>query len=203
MIIFDNGLKTPLVRSLALVSTGITAFVCSGLYFDWSKSDSASWVQAVGSIAAIFGAARIAGSQSRSDDRRALQAEIQNDLAVARVLKSILERAMPILTTIETSAEGARWEELAVTEPALDIFKGAMDVVYARAISPKLTVAATTLLLGVTECLVTVRRAMINYNGNELPRCESIAKANAVNFETVKIDIEALIAELENAMPAP
>ncbi len=65
MIIISNSFKTPFVRKLVLASAAATAFVSSGLYFDWGKSDWASWVQAAGSIGAILASGWLANWQFR------------------------------------------------------------------------------------------------------------------------------------------
>jgi hypothetical protein len=55
-------------RKIGWASGGAVAvvlFIACGWHFDWSKSDWASWVQAVGSIGAIVAAGEIAASQTR------------------------------------------------------------------------------------------------------------------------------------------
>lgn len=77
---------------IAGISFGLAAFIAAGVHFDWGKSDWAAWVQAVGSIAAILAAARIATWQAAAASREFEKRRAQADRAKAQGIKYILRR---------------------------------------------------------------------------------------------------------------
>ncbi|MFM0178145.1 hypothetical protein PQR52_06735 [Paraburkholderia aspalathi] len=75
--------------AFGLVAALLVGFAASALAraaWGWNSGDVASWVQAIGSIAAIFGAAWIAGEQHRRDvSRRKVDEEKANYLLAAEL----------------------------------------------------------------------------------------------------------------------
>ena len=82
---------------IALILLGLTIFIAAGVYFDWGKSDWAAWVQAVGSIAAILAAARIAAWQATSASREYDKRRAEADKAKALAIKYILQRTVLVV----------------------------------------------------------------------------------------------------------
>lgn len=79
MIINLNYWNTRVIRYPMLASAVIFALVITGLVCDLTKSDWSSWVQAVGSVAAIVGAFFFGRSQSIRDRENALHlAQVAN-----------------------------------------------------------------------------------------------------------------------------
>lgn len=84
------------MRKIASASAAITAFICSGLYFDWNKSEWAAWVQAIGSIAALGVAIFVMSRQNAHSAKLVVQADA---LAVLRRAETVL-----------IMAESAHWQ---------------------------------------------------------------------------------------------
>lgn len=77
---------------LLIVMILVVLILC-GAHFNLSKSDWAAWAQAVGSIAAIFGAARIADWQHGKQVDREYERSKQSDVSAAKLLVQIIGRA--------------------------------------------------------------------------------------------------------------
>jgi hypothetical protein len=91
---------------VVLVGVSLGVFVGLGFHFCWNKSEWASWVQAVGSIAAILAAARIASWQA-SAAKREFDARRQDEkLTKALTIKYVLRRARLIVDNAERVALG-------------------------------------------------------------------------------------------------
>lgn len=84
MAIISNYLKTRVVRYPLLGFFAFTASVGTGLYFDLSKSDASSWVQAVGVTLGIGIAIWVPWKQNR-DARKADQEKAQEQVCRIRV----------------------------------------------------------------------------------------------------------------------
>jgi hypothetical protein len=85
-------LNNPYVLGLLIVAGATVDLILWGFDADLNKSEWASWVQAVGSIAAIFGAFAIAASQ----DKKTRDAEIRQ-----RVDGQLLARALAVRNMVQ------------------------------------------------------------------------------------------------------
>lgn len=92
-------------RGWAIVGAvvGIAIFVGLGVMFDWNKSEWASWVQAVGSIAAILAAGAIASWQASASKREFVERRYEADKGKALAIKYILRRVELIVQNAERS----------------------------------------------------------------------------------------------------
>ncbi|MDT6960153.1 hypothetical protein QTN24_01465 [Cupriavidus sp. SZY C1] len=96
------------VASYTLVGT---ILVLAGGYVAWrceiDPGDIASWVQAVGAIAAIWGAFAISRSQSLSDARDRHQEKLRAELDQINAVFAILTEIEAVLTTVTVAARTA------------------------------------------------------------------------------------------------
>ncbi len=77
------------MRVLLLSASVVAALVAIGLKSDLSKSDWASWVQAIGSIGAILAAFGIANAQTRTVREQVRQESAATDLARYRAIRAV------------------------------------------------------------------------------------------------------------------
>lgn len=78
------------IRWLAWSSLGVAAFIVVGVWFDWSKGDWASWVQAIGSIGAIFATGRYVQWQHDLETKRLALEEQLKHLRRTKVITELV-----------------------------------------------------------------------------------------------------------------
>jgi hypothetical protein len=91
MTTFINWLNRPLTLFLLVVVFSVGDLIILGSAFELSKSDWASWVQAIGSVAAIGAALFIMDRQNKHTARLALESEHRGNMARAKVVGAIVE----------------------------------------------------------------------------------------------------------------
>lgn len=108
MTTFLKWHNSPLVILVLLCTGAIVDLVLVGREFDLSKSDWASWVQAIGSIAAILFAyvlgekqAKVAFASVREADKIAAQRKFDSILAVADSAKAYAEETYKCFSRTE------------------------------------------------------------------------------------------------------
>lgn len=119
MTMIDNGFKTLFVRKLALASAFLTAFGCSGLYFDWGKSDWATWVGSIGTVGTLYITGRIATGQQRRQEARDLAIAITSAANFEVLIEDLTEDLENCLTYIKYFDGGDSMENLALARAHL------------------------------------------------------------------------------------
>jgi hypothetical protein len=102
-------LNSPFVLACLLLVGMVTDLVLLGRANDLSKSDWASWVQAVGSIAAILVSVGITNHQIRKQREADSAKEAANDRRIAEFARAVIEDALTNIRT--TSKEQANWPD--------------------------------------------------------------------------------------------
>jgi hypothetical protein len=101
----------------AMVVFLLPGFIAAGLYYDWNKSEWASWVQAIGSIAALLITGFLFLIQRRSEMTRALDADLFSRTLAAKNIASIAYQAVSVMDHAanehETDTEHGVFEESA------------------------------------------------------------------------------------------
>ncbi|MBY0237895.1 MAG: hypothetical protein K2X55_01125 [Burkholderiaceae bacterium] len=88
MTTFFQWFKNSRIQAVLLIAFTFLDFILLGRSFELSKSDWASWVQAIGSIGAIVGAFAIAQSQHARERTKAVDAElIARTLAIRNMVQ--------------------------------------------------------------------------------------------------------------------
>lgn len=106
MTINFNYWKTRVVRYPLLAIAGGAAIATTGMYFDLNKSEWASWVQALGSIAAIVGAYLIADFQHRRQVEAERRNKLENEKRKLEIASAFLNEIVLAAVVIKHEVSG-------------------------------------------------------------------------------------------------
>lgn len=190
-------------RGDVLLGLGIWAvagLVAIGDHFELNKSEWASWVQAIGSIAAIAGAIWIAGEQARRDHRKAAATEIQTELAAAQVLASLIGQAAIFAIDLEDAATKTNSRVLMNTTKGLDALRVAAEGVMGRATSQEIVEAAMLLHNSMVTGQVVVGQAISSTDSGTWIACATEFKIQRETLTSCDNKIGLLIYDLQGKL---
>lgn len=185
---------------LGLCICAVGGLVWIGDHFELNKSEWASWVQAIGSIAAIGGAIWIASEQARRDQRKAAVSEIQTELVAAQVLASLIGQAIIFAIDLEDGAKKTDAFVLMNTTKGLDALRVAAEGVLGRATSQQVVEAAMLLHNSMVTGQVVVGLALADRFSGRWADCTNEFKIQRQTLTSCDSKVALLISDLHSKL---
>lgn len=172
--------------------------IAAGVAIELTREQWAYWVQAIGSIGAIAGAAYIASSQTRRMRTEKLRDDLQNTVIALQIIERFRSYAFYAAQEAEVTIRETSGKDLNIVIDRVDRLRVGIEAVFRRNTDRPTMEFALQIHGYLNDTIVQLNEASVNGNfgSNTSAKCQSIARSLNKILQPLTAHIEIVGREL-------